>query len=156
MTAVAEIKTQQALNDLFAGVREDFARMRWQAWLDDETRRLEQRHRQTMTNETDPVGRKHAALAQSTIDRKGHSRILFETNRLYESLVSPNAEFSVRFALDEWPAAKLIYGTDAPYAEILSAGTERMPARPMVGMHPQRVEHMTHRAADHAVKELTK
>lgn len=153
-TAIREIRTQEDMNQLWGGVVAKFEGLKWATWLADETDRLEKRHAQTMEKQTDPTGRKHPPLAASTINRKGHSRILFDTNRLYNSLVSPSAEFSIRYAIDEWPRAQLIYGTSAPYSPFLTTGTDRMPARPHVGITRQRFGFIAHRACVYALEQL--
>jgi len=63
-------------------------------------------------------------LAASTVARKGHSTILWETGRLMRSLwgVTPD---SIR---DE-SALRLRFGTRVPYAKFHETGTQHMPAR---------------------------
>lgn len=64
-----------------------------------------------------------APLAGSTISRKGHDRILYETGALMESLTGGEGEsFEVN-------GSELLFGTDIEYAGYLKAGTSRMPAR---------------------------
>ena len=62
-------------------------------------------------------------LAQSTIDRKGFERPLFETGALRDS-ITHNVDANGKEAA---------VGTDLDYAKYLEFGTSKMPARPFLG-----------------------
>lgn len=62
-------------------------------------------------------------LAQSTIDRKGFERPLYETGALQRS-IEHNVDASGKEAA---------VGTDLDYAKYLEFGTSKMPARPFLG-----------------------
>lgn len=62
-------------------------------------------------------------LAQSTIDRKGFERPLFETGALRDS-ITHNVDSNGKEAA---------VGTDLDYAKYLEFGTSKMPARPFLG-----------------------
>ncbi len=62
-------------------------------------------------------------LAQSTIDRKGFERPLFETGALRDS-ITHNVDSNGKEAA---------IGTDLDYAKYLEFGTSKMPARPFLG-----------------------
>jgi HK97 gp10 family phage protein len=62
-------------------------------------------------------------LAQSTIDRKGFERPLYETGALRDS-ITHNVDSNGKEAA---------VGTDLDYAKYLEFGTSKMPARPFLG-----------------------
>jgi len=93
------------------------------------TRQIELLHVEYFATSVSPDGEAWAPLAPLTVKRKGHSRILFETNRLYESLTSGTGD-SVRRAESTY----LEFGTRREWAWIHQVGSERIPARPHTGI----------------------
>lgn len=62
-----------------------------------------------------------APLAPSTIKRKGHDKLLYDTGRLRDSIT-----------LGEVTPSSATVGTDAPYAPFHQFGTKKMAARPFI------------------------
>ncbi len=77
-------------------------------------------------SEHGPGSTKWAALAKSTIKRKGSSRILIDTTEMYQGAIEAvTGTFKVR-QLPNWNVEDV--GVD--YAVYHQTGTDRMPARP--------------------------
>ena len=110
---------------------------------------LEQTHGQQFRSQQDSSGAAWAPLAASTIARKRHSRILYETGALEASLAG-NTGDSVRAVSHRG----LLFGTQVEYAGFHQEGTSRMPARPPVGMQVQTLDEMVNAVADAAVEQL--
>lgn len=66
-----------------------------------------------------------APLAPSTIRRKGHDKILYDTGRLRDSI-----------SIGEVTPSSATVGTDAPYAPYHQFGTKKMVARPFIPAGP--------------------
>lgn len=99
----------------------------------------------------EPGGAAWAPLRPSTIARKGHNRILFETGALMTSLVSLGGPGNINATTER----SLLFGTDIPYAIFHDQGTSRMPARPPVGMSEETLDKLCNKIAD-ATVELMK
>jgi phage gpG-like protein len=91
-----------------------------------------------------------APLKKSTIDRKGHDRILVETGALRESLVHIGGAGNIHEVFDHG----LTFGTDVEYAHFHQDGTSRMPARPPVGISEETLDKFCDQIANHVVENL--
>lgn len=87
------------------------------------------------------------ALAESTIKRKGHDRILVETGALRESLVQIGGPDNVHEAFEKG----MVYGTSDAKALFHQFGTSRMPKRSPVGITDEVMDKLVNVVADHAV-----
>jgi len=62
---------------------------------------------------------------------------------------------AIREAIQEQPGmAYLTFGTDVPYSIYNQMGTERIPARPHIGINSTYLDGMVERAADYTIKRL--
>jgi phage gpG-like protein len=100
--------------------------------------------------EREPGGSPWAPLAPSTVKKKGHNIILFETGTLLGSLVTVGGPGNVSAVSSRGS----IFGTDVPYAIFHDQGTSKMPARPPVGISEERVDLLAERIADETVRQL--
>jgi phage gpG-like protein len=96
--------------------------------------RMEEFHQFYFDAETSPEGEPWAELAQSTIDRKGHDQILFETGRLMESLTERGSPDAVRDIFANEASTEVVFGTSVEYSVFHMEGTTFMPARRHVGV----------------------
>ena len=90
------------------------------------------------------------SLKPSTIKRKGQDRILVETGALMASLVSVGGPGNI----NEVESRGMLFGTEVEYALFHQTGTQRMPARPPVGMAEDTLIKLTNGIADSAVDQL--
>lgn len=94
---------------------------------------LRKRHRRYFDREISPHGRKWKPLAPSTIERKGHDRILFETGRLRRSLIQQTSDSVVKIRrMRGRQLGTITFGTKVPYAQYHQYGG-RLPIRKHVG-----------------------
>jgi len=97
-----------------------------------------------------PGGEAWAPLKPSTIARKGHNRILFETGALKNSLITPGGPGNVN---EVFPRG-LVYGTEVPYSIFHTTGTDKMPKREHVGMSSETVDKLCDRVANNVVEQM--
>lgn len=89
---------------------------------------LEEKHRSGFESQQSPTGEAWRPLAPSTVKRKGHDTILFETGKLKASLTGKAAE-----AIRESTAKDMTFGTSVEYAGFHQRGTSTIPQRVHVG-----------------------
>ncbi len=77
------------------------------------------------------TGGKVAALSPTTIKKKGHGKVFFDTGELYRSLVSQKVADGYEIFFSEG-RSQIAYW--------LQTGTSRMPARPAFGIQPERAD----------------
>ncbi len=99
---------------------------------------------------TSPGGESWAANAPSTIRRKVHGIVLFESGALERSLVTVGGPDNIH----ETSHRGLLYGTEVPYSLFNQEGTSRIPARKHVGMNAQLLDAIVEEVADFAVENL--
>lgn len=128
------VQDQQGLDQFFASVARDFGDTNYSAYLHSQLPKLEKLHKLYFDAEQDPTGAGWPALAPSTIQRKGHDRILYESGRLRESLAGKSGD-SLRDVIDEGAMSGLAFGTTVPYSLFHDKATENRPARPHVGIN---------------------
>lgn len=126
----------------------------YQSLLQAEAKELEKLHKGYFDSETAWDGQKWKPLAKSTIERKGHNRILVDTTRLRQSLTQ--ASQGIRDIGDTGTTAFLVFGTDVPYAATHQYGSGKVPARPPVGIADDKIDAMVDRIADGIIKQFEK
>lgn len=105
---------------------------------------------ESFSTETASNGEAWAPLAESTIRRKGHDQILFETGDLMESLIHVGGAGNI----SEVDSHGSIYGTSVPYAIFHDQGTSRIPARPPVGVSEDRVDQLAEMVAQRTIEAI--
>lgn len=146
-------KIGQALQGVLDGIGRDFVQLSYVDVLNDTHKQLESEERAMFASETDPSGASWKPLAQATIDRKGHAIILFEGGHLKGSLAARN-EYSIRETIVEGRNQGLVFGTARPFAGVHQYGSQRVPARPHVGVSLAWIGKFAKRVAEAAVKKL--
>lgn len=143
------LSSPQELGGILLDVEERLNNADYEQTLQPFLATLEQTHSAQFRSQQDSGGNAWAPLAPSTIARKGHSRILFESGDLQTSLTSGGSD-AIREVFDRG----LIFGTSTEYAIFHQEGTSRMPARPPVGIQTQTLDEMVNAVADAAVEQL--
>ena len=100
--------------------------------------------------ESEPGGTPWAPLAESTIRRKGHDRILFETGDLMASFVAVGGPGNISEVSDHGS----LFGTSVPYAIFHDQGTSRMPARPPVGINDAAVDRLVDMVTERTIQAI--
>lgn len=151
---VTIIDGMEGVDDYLQEVAADFAAIDFSPALLHETERLEQLHTQYFNDEHGSDGRAWPDLAKSTVKRKGHDQILFETGRLEDSVRDSHSPDAIRQIDTTQDVQFLIFGSGVEYGEFHMTGTARMPARPFVGMSPIYVDQSAERVTDFALEAL--
>ena len=94
---------------------------------------LEDTHAYYFQEETGPDGGKWEELRPSTIARKGHDKILFESGDLLDSLTG-RAKGAIRRVSTSGTKVSLRFGSDIPYSKTHQYGTDRLPQRKHIGI----------------------
>ena len=128
---------------------------------------LQNNEKNIFLTEVDPDGRAWKDLSLKTVNRKGFSKILVETGRLYQSLTAPAGTSDTIWQTETSPSI-LTFGTSVPYARLQQFGgfsfieTEKgkkrieVPARPFVGVKMVFEDRLVNAVADAAVKRIVK
>lgn len=106
--------------------------------------------RDAFASQQTPGGEAWAALAASTVKKKGHAVILFETGKLRDSLSTVGGPGNIN-AVSERGS---LFGTDVEYSLFHTTGTKRMPQREHVGTNDAAVDRLAASVADYAVEQL--
>lgn len=110
---------------------------------------LESAHLDYFLNEHAPDGSSWPPLAASTIARKGHDRILFETGKLEKQMARSGA------GIREVTHRGLIFGNDLFYSIFhQEPQSGRLPKREHVGMSDELLQVVVDSVADHTVESL--
>jgi len=96
------------------------------------------------------TGERWVPNASSTIARKGHGIPLFESGALEESLIGVGNPGNIH----ETSHRGLLFGTEIPYSIFNQGGTDRIPARPHVGMNPALPQVLAEEIGDFIVEQL--
>lgn len=141
-------------DDIVDIVREgDFSRVFRKAIYD-----LEQDVRGFFASEATPDGVPWKPLAPSTVQRKGHSRILIDTTKMHRSLTSGGMSSdgeSVREIIEEGSNKGFSFGTSIPYAHYHQDGTGRIPQREFLGFTEERLEQIENDVLDRVIDLIT-
>ena len=126
-----------------------FNREQWQTTVEV----LEEMHHQYFTSATDPSGAAWEPLAASTVARKGHAKILIDTQNLFQSLTDSGAGDAVR----EFDQDFLLFGTRREWAWVHMFGIDRpdrprLPARVHTGISEEGVQQVVEVVADASVE----
>lgn len=156
------LDSEAEIEDLYAGVDEDFRDVEFVPWMHGELDILAEQHREYFDAEQSPDGGAWAPNAPSTIKRKGHSRILrgFSPFRLSKSLKlksKTSTGDAVRESIEQTDGATLGFGSSVEYAGDRFAGrpTKYAPSgRPHIGINEEYLDKMTERAVDYVVAQL--
>ena len=155
-----KIADKSEVDAILENLGNDFRTMRWAAFMRQEQRNLENIHRRYFDSFVGPDGQSWKANAPLTIKRKGHDRRLHGKPangfRLRQSLTLPHSEFGIRYEIDEWPNARIVFGTDAPYHGYNQEGTRRIPARKHLGITRAYFYQLSRRANQYALKKITR
>lgn len=125
----------------------------WADVLDSLVPIIQGGERTIFLNETTPEGIPWEALSDITVSRKGFSKKLVETGRLYESVTTANGTADTIWETSEDPAY-LVFGTSVPYGRFHMTGTKRMPARPFMGISSQTFDRVAEAVAEAATAKL--
>lgn len=125
------------------GMRGDYTPVLRKIMLD-----LQDRHRGLFDFESAPTGEPWPELAESTIERKGHDRILYESGRLLASLAEETGD-SIREIVSDVETPGFSFGTSVPYSIYHQYGTQTLDQREHVGANDNMVDQMVEDIADH-------
>lgn len=120
----------EGLQGLFDEIVEQIRQMDYEPVMVAGTEIIADLEKQFFDAGVDPNGNRWAPNAESTIKKKGHGIVLFETGALEKSLVDTSDEHNIH----ETSHRGLLFGTDIEYSLFNQEGTERIPARPHVGV----------------------
>lgn len=148
-----EVDGIEGLEQVFGVIEADWFDFDYSELLESFIPKLEEKHAEHFEGQHDPSGLAWASLAASTIRRKGHNRILFETGRLGVSVIAESPD-SIRDVISESLNHGLVFGEDVPYSHFLQDGTNRMPARKHVGINETTLTEFVDLIADDTVEKL--
>ncbi len=140
-------------NAVLDGASDQVREMDYSQTLEEFQHEIAAGEAEMFTNEHDSNDIPWAPLKLSTIRRKGHDIILFETGALENSLVTVGADGNVSAVAPRGS----IFGTDIEYAGFHQESPDetRMPSRPPVGISEKRVDLLAERIADVTVRQMT-
>lgn len=138
------------MNEVFADIERVVGDMDYSFVLEQSLEDIAAGEKEAFDAGTAPGGGPWAPLAPSTIKRKGHAVILYETGDLERSLVEVDGPGNIA----EASARGLVFGTDIEYALFHDTGTSRMPQRQPVGVSEETIDKIANRVADETVRIL--
>jgi len=180
------LKDPSQLQDVFDGIAVDVERIDYGEWLFNELDRIADLEKSYFDSSTGPDGQPWAPNAPSTIRQKGHSVILrgkrgqrpnnikatkrrpavsfargqnLSQFRLARSLTLQSHQSfdeSIREAVANAGGGVLRFGTEVPYSVYNQNGTERIPARPHVGLTDKYLDQACNRVLDFTIQQLAK
>jgi phage gpG-like protein len=139
-----------ALDSLFADMETRVQDADYTPVLDPFQQTLAEQHAGQFAGEFDSNLDSWAPLKPSTIKRKGHDRILYETGALRASLVTVGGPGNIH----EVTPSTLLFGTSDQKALYHQEGTRKMPARPPVGVSEENIDKLVDQIADSTVEIL--
>ena len=143
----------KTVEDIYHGIEEQFVRLNFRDELTDMLEAIQSFHATWFAEETSPSGEKWPPLQPATVARKGHSRILIDTTRLSEALLSLT-EDSIREVSDEQHDQGLRYGNRVEYSIFHQTGTEKLPTRSHVGLSESNVDDLSDTIASATVRKM--
>lgn len=147
---VEELPSLDALGGIFLDIDQKFQHADYTETLTGFIPQIEQEERAAFGLQRSPGGEQWPALAASTIKRKGHGRILYESGDLMASMIDRNDPHHAGEVLPRG----LTFGTDLEYAPIHQFGSSRIPQREFAGMSEEAVDRLVNRVADDTVEKL--
>lgn len=124
-------------------------REQWQTTIEV----LEDLHKEYFASATSPDGDRWEPLAASTVQRKGHAKILIDTQALFQSLTDSGGQDAIRETDPEF----VLFGTRREWAWVHMFGIEtpgrpRLPARVHTGISQQGIDRVMDVVADACVE----
>ena len=145
-----EIEDIRFIGGIFVEIEQQYKEADFSNQLDAFLPVLESTHQKHFSAQASPSGNAWPALAASTSDRKGHSRILFESGRLEKSLTSGGGD-AVR-EIGEGGRG-LLFGTSVDYSVFHNEG-QGQKKREHVGLVDKTLDSLVDNIADHTVNEM--
>jgi phage gpG-like protein len=149
-----EVDGYDGLETFYVDMGKDFEKTDYEPMLRSFLTDLQVIHEVYFASEIDPSGEAWPRLAESTVARKGHSIVLWETGRLEDSLEGTTGDSIRVVSTGEGSEDFLVFGTSVPYSIFHQEGTGRMPQREHVGISETVLDIFAEKAADAAVKPL--
>lgn len=122
--------------------------------LGDLLGQLQEDSKEFFASQTTPYGTAWTPNAPSTVERKGHGIVLFETGRLKKSLESLSGDSIREFGSRNEESAWATFGTSVPYSIFHSDSTESEADREHVGMTEARLDELSERVLDELVAQF--
>lgn len=151
MTTTIEPGQVETITDDIIGQFRDAS---YEELMEQFARDLESDHQDNFDKQQSPSGQAWQPLSPVTVQKKGHSTILIDTDQMRSSLQGghPNHYFTFDQPSDD--LAIMGWGTSDEKAAIHQHGAGRIPARPFVGVNTDRVDQMAADAADATLDQL--
>ncbi len=108
-------------------------------------------HSERLVQAVSPEGVPHPPLSPITIQRKGHDRILRETDQLLGCLQPGGNEHAIREVISGVTTPGASFGTRRPWAWTHQVGAGRIPQRKFLGTNPESLQRMVRIIGDHIV-----
>ena len=134
----------------FAEMQVAFDEADYTGLLRQEEQEIAQDHASYFAQARAANGQPWPDLSPVTVAKKGHATILVDKGDLRRSLIDPAGPNHVGEVFERG----LSFGTADPKAPYHQRGTSRMPARPPVGLTPERVTDIAEGVADTVVELL--
>lgn len=161
-----DVITIEELPEYFAGVGEDWEKLNYQKFLNDELPRIAFLHAGYFADEAGPDGvawRKLSPRTRKRVGIEGPDTILVDAGPLKESLTTDSGGEAIRIVEQTAEGWGLQFGTydekssfhdDESHGYNPPIGSGILPYRPHVGLTDEYLDEATERAADHAVAEM--
>ena len=144
----------KGLEALYLEMGEEYDETDYEPLLREILQDLQVQHGIYFNTETSPSDVKWPGLSTSTIQRKGHDTILYDTGRLKASLESQSQDSIRVVSVGEGPEDFVVFGTSVPYSYFHQEGTRRMPQRMHVGINETIMDIFAEKAADTVADSL--
>jgi len=147
------IDSFEELEGVFKDIDKAFGAIEYAPVFEEQIGKLLDEHTEHFAQEKDSTGTMWNELAASTIARKGHDTILFETGKLKASLTTRGGGGQILDEIHEGMFHGLVFGTDVEYAGIHQFSSGRM-QRPPVGLSDHYIEQLENAIMDFVVEGL--
>lgn len=184
MTQTIELNSIDELQGLFDGITKQAESINWTKQLQAELSFIADLEKSYFDKSAGPDGAPWVSNAPRTIKQKGHSVVLRGKRgigeasrkrtkhtptvkvsrarniagfRLATSLTTKTTQSSgdsIREAVSAPRGGALKFGTTVPYSVFNDQGTDRIPARPHIGLNDQYLNQATNRIVDYALQQL--
>ena len=153
MVHTEQLDDLRFLGGVFAEIEQQFNDADYTQLLAQTILDLEEEHDKYFVNEHSPAGVAWPPLAPSTVKKKGHDSILWETGAMMDSLISTTSD-SIREVVSEPPNHSLSFGTSDEKSPIHQFGAGRIPQREHVGVNEPFCDQLAEKTADATVALL--
>ena len=143
------------IQGVYDGLSEQLNTLDLSEMLEKKLRELIEEHQEHFDTETDSSGKGWKPLKPSTIARKGHEMILFETGRLEDSLTERGSADQILDFIKEEFFHGLTFGTGVEYAAFHQNKSGDI-YRPPVGVSELFIEKLENDVSDNVVEALKK